>query len=162
MQLKNPFSTKTRSLFNEACCWVCGWKIRNGESAWTLHHIRGRISNSPLNACPIHNWKCHIDNGILGKRETQISLINRTGAYLVRKMKYVFTPKDIAFLESTIKELHINEPFDWYQPGAVVETTKKTNTSPRRRTVPNLRRNGISSGRPYKAPRNVSGAYKKS
>ncbi len=60
MQLKNDFSTETRNIFAwNYTCWWCG---RNHANA--LHHIKGRSSNSPLNACPINNNSCHIGNGV--------------------------------------------------------------------------------------------------
>lgn len=48
MQLRNPFSSATRLLFDVWICWKCGG---NGQQkgGLELHHIVGRSSNSPLN-----------------------------------------------------------------------------------------------------------------
>ena len=78
MDLQYPFSDDTRDLFfwNQLCFWC-------GMNKWTdLHHILGRVSNSPLNACPIHNQRCHIGNGKLGTFEVQCKLLAKTFLFL--------------------------------------------------------------------------------
>ena len=68
MKLQNEFSVETRELFiwNKKCfkCGDYGWDV--------LHHVMGRESNSAFNACPIHNFKCHIGAGDLGKIEGRL------------------------------------------------------------------------------------------
>lgn len=58
MQLKNPFSEQTRSLFlyNQYCfdCTSNG----NNRGGLELHHIFGRVSSSALNACVLCH-ECH-------------------------------------------------------------------------------------------------------
>ena len=90
--LKNNFTEETKELFtwNEEC-WVCP------ENGWDcLHHILGRVSNSPLNAAPIHNFKCHIGNGKLARFEVKKKLLKKTFKYLMTK-EYVLTEKDKKF-----------------------------------------------------------------
>lgn len=54
MELKNSFSDSTRALFMDCyACFKCG-SNQNLE----LHHIFGRISNSPFNAAPVCR-NCH-------------------------------------------------------------------------------------------------------
>lgn len=95
MQLQNPFSDETRTLFiwNYECFW-CG---QNGWDA--LHHIRGRVSDSPLNACPIHNQRCHINNGRLATFEVRKKLLAKTYEYLL-KNGYALTTKDRLFIST--------------------------------------------------------------
>lgn len=98
---KNNFSEEDRMLFNEVWeCWFCG-----SNQANCLHHIVGRGSkngdceSSPLNACPICNYKCHISNhGLLNTKEWQKKLLNKTYQFLI-KSGYIFTSKDSKFLE---------------------------------------------------------------
>lgn len=99
MQLKNPFSPATRALFSDNyVCWWCGQTgTKDGEYVNALHHIKGRVSNSPLNAAPIHNFGCHLDNGKLGTREVQTELLGKTLGFLLRR-GYVLTSKDRAFV----------------------------------------------------------------
>jgi hypothetical protein len=90
--LKNSFSEETRELFtwNEEC-WVCS------ENGWDcIHHILGRVSDSPLNCAPIHNFRCHIGNGKLATFAMKSKLLKKTLKYLLQK-GYVLTEKDKAF-----------------------------------------------------------------
>lgn len=72
----------------------------NGWDA--LHHIVGRESNSPYNACPIHNHKCHIHNGHLETFESKSTLLKKTKAYLDSE-GYVPTDADKVFLKKHSK-----------------------------------------------------------
>jgi len=111
MQLKNDFSTETRNIFAwNYTCWWCG---RNHANA--LHHIKGRSSNSPLNACPINNNSCHIGNGKLATFEVQTKLLEKTFNYLM-SVKYSLTAEDKQFIkinrlhyEQFISKQHINK-----------------------------------------------------
>lgn len=98
MKLQNNFSEENRALFiwNYNCFW-CG---RSGCDA--LHHILGRISDSPLNACPIHNQICHIGNGDLSTFEVKKNLLQKTLKYLL-KNEYILTAKDKKFKEENRK-----------------------------------------------------------
>jgi hypothetical protein len=95
MQLRNDFTTETKDLF--AWCYQCFWCGQNGWDCF--HHILGRVSNSPLNACPIHNMKCHIHNGELSKFSTEKMLLKRTLEYLLEN-NYELTQQDIDFMKS--------------------------------------------------------------
>jgi len=102
MYLKNPFSEETRLLFfGRELCWWCdlwGWD--------TLHHIKGRVSSSPLNACPIHNHICHLYNGKLSLREVQRQLMEKTLRYLLGA-GYKLTDKDKEFVLKYKKDYEI-------------------------------------------------------
>lgn len=92
MILKNNFTEETRELFiwnNE--CWYCGM------NHWDcLHHILGRVSNSPLNAAPLNNFDCHIGNGKLTLFEEKKKLLKKTLVYLFDS-GYTLTKKDKIF-----------------------------------------------------------------
>jgi len=98
MHLQNNFSDETRALFifNYSCFW-CG---TNGQDA--LHHILGRVSDSPLNACPIHNHKCHIGNGSLATFEVQKKLLQKTFNYL-KSNGYSLTTDDKMFIRANAR-----------------------------------------------------------
>jgi hypothetical protein len=97
MNLRNDFTDKTRALFlyNHECWWC----HRNRWDA--IHHILGRCSDSPLNAAPIHNFGCHLDNGELGTFDKEVEMLAKTYWYLLAE-GYLFTAKDKQF----IKEHH--------------------------------------------------------
>lgn len=89
--MKNPFSEKTRWLFVQdgyVKCFECG---RNQAE---LHHILGRISNSPLNAIPLCR-KCH-NAGNIHSPEKEREYLNKTFRYLV-EINYIMTKKDGEF-----------------------------------------------------------------
>ena len=92
VKLKNAFSEETRELFafNYKCFW-CGQNHYN-----CLHHILGRISNSPLNACPLGNFECHIGNGKLATFDAKRKLLKKTEEYL-NDQEYVLTKEDKEF-----------------------------------------------------------------
>jgi len=94
MNQKNNFTEKTRSLFAfNFFCFYC-WK----SGADALHHILGRCSNSPLNACPIHNHKCHLYNPDLNRKSTKKRLLRATYKYLMKE-GYKLTDKDREFMK---------------------------------------------------------------
>lgn len=101
--LKNNFTPKTRQLFAGVyTCWVCGQTQKQGacgswENVNALHHIKGRVSASPLGACPIHNTNCHLYNPRLTKQDMQRQLLQRTLRFLLGK-GYVLTSQDRAFV----------------------------------------------------------------
>ena len=90
--MKNNFSEETRELFiwNKECFW-CGMNHWN-----CLHHIMGRVSDSPLNAAPLNNFDCHIGNGKLSLFENRSKFLEKTLCYLERS-GYTQTKKDKAF-----------------------------------------------------------------
>ena len=104
MKLTNNFSDETRELFiwnNE--CWWCG---TNKPDA--LHHIVGRKSDRPLNAAPIHNFKCHIGNGKLDTFKNKNKLLNKTLIYL-KQNGYKLTTEDKKFMEKHKKLYEYNK-----------------------------------------------------
>ena len=94
MILNNPFKAETRELF----IWKydCDWCGHNGWSA--IHHILGRVSDSPLNAATLHNDRCHINNNKLNMFNSQSVLLKKTLVYL-KSINYVLTNKDILFIK---------------------------------------------------------------
>ncbi len=93
MILRNNFTKETRVLFNQNTkCWFCG---KNHNDC--LHHIMGRVSSSPLNACPLSNFDCHIGNGRLATIKVRCKLLNKTLRYLI-SIDYSLTEEDIDFI----------------------------------------------------------------
>lgn len=99
--LKNPFSEKTRELFDR---W---WWMESHESwrnwANCLHHILWRVSNSPYNACPLNNqyehqpeWRKWLSP--LSSQEVRSKYLIKTKNYL-DSIWYKPNKKDIEFLE---------------------------------------------------------------
>lgn len=94
MKLRHAFSEETRELFHDTReCWWCGQNHANA-----LHHIMGRVSDSPLNAAPIGNLTCHIGNGALENDESRSRLLIATYQYLMEE-KYRLTETDIEFMK---------------------------------------------------------------
>ncbi len=90
MQLKNPFTQKTRLLFlYEHSCFDCG----RSDKGLELHHIVGRASNSPLNAYLIC-MECHSHANHSFKEEAKY--LQQTLKFLMHN-KYNLTEKDIEF-----------------------------------------------------------------
>ena len=99
MKLKNKFNDNTRALFIfETTCWNCGRP--NPE----LHHILGRVSDSPLNAYPLCQEYCHSKH-IEMKSENNIrKFLKQTIKFLCDpNNNYDFTKKDIEFYREHIK-----------------------------------------------------------
>lgn len=88
--LKNRFNQdrlRTVWAFTHRCLW-CG---KTGFNAF--HHIispsspnyrAGKFNSSILNACPIHNHKCHLYNPELHKPENEKMLLNKVLELLVK------------------------------------------------------------------------------
>ena len=92
MQLKNRFTEETRELFFwNYKCWYCGMDHYD-----CLHHILGRVSDSPLNAAPLNNFECHIGNGALTLFEEKKKLLKKTYEYLLGE-GYTLSKKDKIF-----------------------------------------------------------------
>lgn len=100
MKLSNPFSTETRWLFFDRryTCSNCGG---NGQDCGgtELHHILGRCSSSPLNACVLckgcHSEEIHTD-------EQKAKFLQQTLRYLL-KIDYQFTEYDLQFYRDNEK-----------------------------------------------------------
>jgi len=97
--LRNDWRKKTYYLFEDAKCWWCDSAAKKDERVDALHHILGRCSNSPLNACPIHNFHCHIGNGKLSWKETKIDLLQKNIDFL-SQTDYELTEKDEEFIKN--------------------------------------------------------------
>lgn len=94
MPLSNDFTEKTRSLWIfRYDCDICGCN-RNLE----LHHILGRISNSPLNASLLCN-SCHYRNHSQQPftEEEKMMILQKTIKWLL-KNNYQFSEKDNIFI----------------------------------------------------------------
>lgn len=94
MNSKNNFTEETKKLFIwNTKCFFC-----SKEHANCFHHTLGRVSNSPLNLCPINNFDCHIGNGKLSHTATIKKLLHRTLEYLLRS-DYQLTEEDREFMK---------------------------------------------------------------
>ena len=98
---EKSFSEETRGLFIDNYeCWECG--MNNWDC---LHHIKGgefEEADSPLNAAPLHNFKCHMGDGHHFSEE-QISLyLAKTLRYLLLRVPYSFTDKDREFISKNL------------------------------------------------------------
>ncbi len=95
MKLQNSFSEDTRNLFlYEYSCWLTG----RSDKGLELHHIRGRISNSPLNAYLISS-EAHAHIGHTQEEESKF--LKQTLRWLL-KQQYELTKKDIEFYNQNI------------------------------------------------------------
>ncbi len=103
MKLKNRFLEEVRSEWNYCySCSICG------QNSWdSLHHIispsmrwyvSGKHNTSVLNSAPLCNFKCHLYNPNLGKKETVKILLNKTKDYLMGE-GYQLKEIDNKFLE---------------------------------------------------------------
>lgn len=114
--MRNNFTQKTRELFIDVPCCICG-----GFQANALHHIMGRISNSPYNAAPIHNQRCHLNKdgkmgrGDLNRKDRRLLLLERTAFYLNIIQAYQPTRKDEEFMDYVISKYY-EEAADIYYP----------------------------------------------
>lgn len=92
--MRNSFSEKTRELFESMlmCCWC------RLPGADCIHHIMGRVSNSPLNGIKIHNFSCHIGNGSLDSFENRSKFLKETQAFL-DSIGYDYTDDDRKFMD---------------------------------------------------------------
>lgn len=90
MKLRNNFTEETRNLYlYRYDCDRCGSNVM-----LELHHIRGRCSNSPLNASIL----CHDCHGHVGhKKEEEQILFAKNLQFLVRE-GYELTSEDLDFL----------------------------------------------------------------
>lgn len=96
MKLAHPFSQDTRNLFlYEYSCFNCGRSDRGLE----LHHIKGRISNSPLNAYLICTY-CHSHAN--HSQEEESKYLQTTIRWLL-KQGYELTKNDIEFYKTNEK-----------------------------------------------------------
>lgn len=94
MNLRNSFSDATRSLFMFK--YDCDWCLMNGWDC--LHHIMGRVSDSPLNAATLHNNKCHLSNGELHTFDSEVELLSKTYWFLITN-GYILTNTDRRFIK---------------------------------------------------------------
>ena len=105
--LQNEFSKKTRALFD------LGWYCYDFED-WAndvdcLHHILGRCSNSPYNACPLNNLRNHMPEWRTSKWLPDIHTFEVEKKYLLSTMSFLEniwyepTLKDKEFIKSNSK-----------------------------------------------------------
>lgn len=103
--LNNPFSQRTRDLFD--MWWWC-MDFEDGRSdADCLHHILGRVSNSPYNACPLNNFRNHQPEWrkwlqALSSFEVRSKYLQKTKIYL-DDIWYINNDVDKKFLEDNKK-----------------------------------------------------------
>lgn len=93
MKLRNDFTDLTRALFTfEHSCWICG-----SNQGCELHHILGRVSASPFNACVLCR-ACHEKAVMLNK----VKLLRIAIRFCIRE-GYEPTKKDILFYQNNKK-----------------------------------------------------------
>lgn len=101
MNLKNPFSQRTRSLYIGVWyCWICGGNgTQNG--GLELHHIMGRNSASAFNSALLchgcHEKMCH-------NQEEERMLFLITLKFLL-EMRYIPTEEDVKFITENEQRL---------------------------------------------------------
>jgi hypothetical protein len=106
--MKNDFTQKTRDLFDMGG-WCYDWEDGRND-ADCLHHILGRVSNSPYNACPLNNFRTHQPEGRKGLKP--LSSQNVRSKYLQKTKNYLndldYKPNkdDLQFLE-TYKKYYV-------------------------------------------------------
>ena len=98
---EKDFSEESRSLsiFNYTC-WLCG---KNQPDC--LHHILGgefEEADSPLNAAPLHNQKCHIGRGHHFTDDETKKMLVKTYLYLISQW-YRLSQKDKLFVDYVVK-----------------------------------------------------------
>ena len=103
--MKNNFSPKTRELFDMGG-YCEDWEDSRND-ADCLHHCLGRISSSPLNACPLNNFRNHQPEGRrdlppLHSDEVRSKYLQKTLDYLT-DIGYELTEEDIKFMEDNSK-----------------------------------------------------------
>lgn len=99
--MKFEFSIKTKKIFADNYMdWEDG---QNGADC--LHHILGRVSNSPYNAAPLSNFRTHWPEWRLSHSLPPIHSFNSRKKYLLKTKGFLdnagYKPNDydLAFLE---------------------------------------------------------------
>jgi len=97
----DSFTHETRELFDEGG-YANSWETGK-NNADCLHHILGRVSNSPYNAAPLNNFKDHQPEGRKGlpaisSPEVREKYLQRTKRYL-DSIGYEPTEEDKEFLQ---------------------------------------------------------------
>ena len=102
--MKNPFPKWVYNLFDKGG-FSNSWDNLGTSDADCLHHILGRISNSPYNAAPLNNFRDHMPEGRNMQGYSSISspgvvkrYLNKTKAYL-DSIDYKPKEKDLEFLK---------------------------------------------------------------
>lgn len=104
--MKNNFPQWVFDLFDNGG-WFPSWE--SDCNADCLHHVMGRISSSPYNACPLNNFRDHLPEGRtnlnlkgINSPEMRVKYLNKTKKYL-DKAGYEPKKKDLKFLEDNKK-----------------------------------------------------------
>jgi len=105
IDMKNDFTQKTRELFDLG--GYCKDHEDGRNDADCLHHILGRVSNSPLNAAPLNNFRNHMPEGrknleALSSHQSRKKYLTKTKRFL-ETIGYILIEKDLEFLESNKK-----------------------------------------------------------
>lgn len=105
MQLANPFTQETRNLYlYRYDCSDCG----RSDQGLSLHHIRGRISASPFNACLLCDV-CHSRCNHNQEEERKYFALN---AKFLHYSKYKPTEEDLEFIKDNFERLNIKQVMD--------------------------------------------------
>ena len=100
--MKNEFSQETRMLFDMGG-YCKDWEDARND-ADSIHHILGRVSNSPYNAAPLNNVRNHQPEGRKFKKsihsfEVRSKYLIKTKKYL-DSIEYIPNKKDLEFLNT--------------------------------------------------------------
>jgi len=99
--MNNNFEKGTFDLFDRGGYAVC-WE-RGTNDADCLHHILGRVSDSPYNAAPLNNKDSHMPEGRKNRlpihhEDVRRQYLKKTKLYL-DSIGYQPTDKDLDFLK---------------------------------------------------------------
>ena len=100
--MKNDFSEKNRDLFDFGG-YSIDWEDGRND-ADCLHHILGRVTNSPYNAAPLNNFRTHQPEGRKGllplsSQTVRSNYLKKTKQHL-EDVGYKPNEKDLEFLET--------------------------------------------------------------
>ena len=103
--MNNDFTAKTRELFDLGG-YAMDWEDGRND-ADCLHHILGRVSNSPYNAAPLNNFRTHQPEGRKGleplsSQSVRSKYLQKTKNFL-DSIDYKPTENDLIFLEDNKK-----------------------------------------------------------
>jgi succinate dehydrogenase/fumarate reductase-like Fe-S protein len=95
MKLQNPFSEQTRNLFLYVFyCFKCG----RSDQGLELHHITGRDSDSPFNACVLCT-ACHSHIGHTPEEEKELFMYTQI---FLKAENYIADTRDHIFITNHI------------------------------------------------------------
>ncbi len=102
VNLKNPFSNETRTLFLYVhACLLCG-SNGNGRGGLEINHTFGRVSDSPYNASVLCH-ECHSHVGHTDEEHAKLFLLN---SVFLASVRYNADDNDRTFIDSYVIPLY--------------------------------------------------------